>query len=465
MFFKNISCLVLGVFLFTAALHAYPADVENISSSEYFDTVLTEISGAATSIDICMYLISFYPSQPDSKVAQLLEALAKAGERGVRVKVILDRGIEDANHNAYLFLKEKGISVFYDEPSVYTHSKVMVIDAETVILGSANWSKAALTQNHEAGILVRSEKLAREILGDLSQIKLSNVEVSTLKVVDIPQHFLSDQTLLGRMVEKSDERAFDTYLYLLKESKERGVLSVALDADLLARSLGIESMGREAYRRQIAKTLSKLRDIYDLIEFEMPYNQNALVQLKDLRSRTFPVDSRFWDHGWHRSLSFPAKVMYLVIAANTQATPAWFMSRKAIAERYHFSEDFITQGAQELRRLNLLEITYGEMTDYENRAANVYAPKPLYDPAVLANELKNLEAAYGTQKFTRARDAAAVVFEENSPRILLALIELENIHGRAAVSQAASKLAAKKSDNPKRSAGYLINTIKALGRE
>ncbi len=75
--------------------------------------------------------------------------------------------------------KKQGIEAYYENIYVVTHSKAIVIDGETVILGSANWTESSLRRNHEASCLVRSKELAKEYLHDFSDIIMR--QVSSLK--------------------------------------------------------------------------------------------------------------------------------------------------------------------------------------------------------------------------------------------------------------------------------------------
>jgi len=48
-------------------------------------------------------------------------------------------------------------------------SKVLIVDGETVLLGSTNWTAAAFQKNVEADLLVRSTETARELLQELDR--------------------------------------------------------------------------------------------------------------------------------------------------------------------------------------------------------------------------------------------------------------------------------------------------------
>jgi hypothetical protein len=473
--------LILSLF-FAGPLWAYQADVQDISSDKYFSAALNEINSAKLSIQVVMYLVSILPEQPDSQPGQLVQALIKAKERGVDVKVVLDQNIdfeaestEDAvtlnkNQKAYELLRKSNVPVFFDTSDIYTHTKAIVIDNETVILGSTNWSKAALTRNNEASVLIRSKDLAGEILSDFSKIKLQeNIPASLTPSVSLSGDFLSKK-LIGEMATQSDVRAFDTYLYLIKEYDGNPEGKITLDYDKIAKSLAIAEMSVEDYRRQINKVLEKLDTKYKLITYKSPErNQNAEVRLLELAQEDkINIPTTYWRYGWNTALKFPAKVMYLINLSYSQKSPdgRFSIPREKLSSEHHISESFISEGNQELRRLNLLDIQYSELEDlkFSQRQANTYFVQDLYDPNELKAKFKYLEQKHGTEKYNRAIHGASIVYEENNLKTIYALLELEDKYGEPVVSEAVKKISEKNPDNPKRSAGYLINTVKSIGQ-
>ncbi len=78
-------------------------------------------------------------------------ALVTDQKRGVRVEVILDRSQVKANgkYSAAKFFQNMGIPLRIDAAHAIAHNKVMVIDGETVITGSFNFTKAAEEKNLE----------------------------------------------------------------------------------------------------------------------------------------------------------------------------------------------------------------------------------------------------------------------------------------------------------------------------
>ena len=481
--------LFLTIFAFqTQDALAIPTDTEYIPTDKYFDTALNEITQAKSSIFLVMYLISVFPNQPNSQPNRLLNALIEAKQRGVDVKVILDQNInfeseslDDAvltnkNQQSYELLKKNNVAVFFDESQTFTHAKALVIDNKTVLLGSTNWSKSALTRNNETNVLVHSEALTLEIVNNLNQIKLQeNVPAILTPSVSIPKDFITNKKLFGEMASSSDERAFDTYLYFLKEFDQNKELMITLDYDNLAKSLKIDHMTPEDYRRQINKILDKLENKYKLVSFDKPgRNQNATVKLTPLtQTVSSPSNTQlptgYFKFEWNKTLSFPAKAMYLIYLSNSQSSPTsrFSVSREDLSKAYNISESFISDGNGELKRLNLLDIEYSQFKNqkFSQRRPNIYTPKALYDPKDLQEKLRDIAVRYGQDKFQKAVNIAKIVFEENNLKTIQTLIELENQYGSEIIEKAVKVISEKSIDNPKRSAGYLINTIKSMAKD
>ena len=358
-------------------------------------------------------------------------------------------------------------------PETYTHAKAIVIDHETTIFGSTNWSKSALTKNNEVNALVRSKDFANNLISQFDQIKLQEYIPAVLTPsVQVPRAFLTNKTLLGKMVSESDTRTFDIYLYLLGQYDQNPDSKVTLNYDNLAQSLSIDQMTKEDYRRQITKVLLKLKTKYDLIDFQNPErNANAQIILKKAKdpqkTTTFLLPTSYWKYHWNQELSFPGKVMFLVAIFYTNpASPSFAVSRQDLSKEYSISESFISDGTKDLRIHNLLDIQYSslENQNYNDRQPNIYTPKPLYDPEELKKELAKLAQKEGQDKLKRAIDTASIVFAQKDLKAVKKLITLENQYGQAIIQQAASKIGDKNPDNPKRSIGYLISTIKSMGK-
>jgi len=283
---------------------------------------------------------------------------------------------------------------------------------------------------------------------------------------------------LGQMVQGHDERAFDVYLYLLKEYDGNPESKVTLGHGKLAKALGIGGKTREAYRRQIIKVLEKLQDEYKLITVSTKYGEDSEVTLKDLtdpaklytepQEKYFAIPQDYWNYGWDKILSFSGKVMYclnLAYSAVSPESPRWYSTVETLSKRHFVSPGFISEGTMTLRKMDLVEVEYDAIGKDGNpaRYANIYTPNDLYDPKEREAKFEELGKIYGKEKLEKALEYARLVYEDNNDTDVQTLLELEKEYGIERIEKAAGVISQKSPDNPKRSMGYLIGTIKGMG--
>jgi phosphatidylserine/phosphatidylglycerophosphate/cardiolipin synthase-like enzyme len=120
--------------------------------------VVGEIAGAPRSILVQAYSFTSVP---------ILAALKAAHARGVDVEVIVDKTSAQVNksgsrYSAATYLSNAGIPVWIDTRVAIAHNKVMVIDDETVITGSFNFTAAAQNHNAENLLVIRDAALAAQ---------------------------------------------------------------------------------------------------------------------------------------------------------------------------------------------------------------------------------------------------------------------------------------------------------------
>ena len=94
--------------------------------------------------------------------APIAQALVDAKKRGVKVEVILDKSQRTEHYSEADFLLHAGIPTSIDAVHAIAHNKVMVIDDETVITGSFNFTKAAEEHNAENLLVLHDKALAAE---------------------------------------------------------------------------------------------------------------------------------------------------------------------------------------------------------------------------------------------------------------------------------------------------------------
>jgi phosphatidylserine/phosphatidylglycerophosphate/cardiolipin synthase-like enzyme len=85
------------------------------------------------------------------------EALARAAQRGVDVRVIADRTTPCGRYAGVDLIVRAGASVWIDGGVRIAHAKAMVIDGKVTLVGSMNWSKGAALNSENLNLVVSPE--------------------------------------------------------------------------------------------------------------------------------------------------------------------------------------------------------------------------------------------------------------------------------------------------------------------
>ena len=85
----------------------------------------------------------------------IANALIRAHQRGIKVKILFDRSQLTARHSQIHKMIKAGIEAFVDPVPGIAHNKVMIIDNDIVLAGSYNWTNAAETRNAENLLIIK----------------------------------------------------------------------------------------------------------------------------------------------------------------------------------------------------------------------------------------------------------------------------------------------------------------------
>ncbi|KAF9345427.1 hypothetical protein BGX26_003133 [Mortierella sp. AD094] len=133
-------------------------------SEESFHHVITTLNNAKKSLDICVYTIT------DD---QLANAVIRAHERGVRVRIISDdEKAEDLGSDAKRLANHEEIPVRVDGSPSFMHHKYAIVDDALVMSGSYNWTKGARFQNREDLTLTNSVKAVQSFKREFEKLWL-----------------------------------------------------------------------------------------------------------------------------------------------------------------------------------------------------------------------------------------------------------------------------------------------------
>lgn len=144
-----IPIILAGVLAF-ATLTATAADIQVFFSPKGGCTaaVVKELNHATNTVLVQAYSFTSAP---------IAQALVAAEKRGVDVRVILDKSNRTGKYSAADFVAHAGIKTWIDAKHAIAHNKIMIIDGQTILTGSFNFTKAAEENNAENLLVIKDD--------------------------------------------------------------------------------------------------------------------------------------------------------------------------------------------------------------------------------------------------------------------------------------------------------------------
>lgn len=113
------------------------------------EAVVKEINNAKSEILVQAYSFTSAP---------IAKALVSAGKRGIKIEVVLDKSQRKEKYTSADFVAHAGIPTYIDDKHAIAHNKIIIIDRQTVITGSFNFTKAAEEKNAENLLVIKGNK-------------------------------------------------------------------------------------------------------------------------------------------------------------------------------------------------------------------------------------------------------------------------------------------------------------------
>jgi phosphatidylserine/phosphatidylglycerophosphate/cardiolipin synthase-like enzyme len=113
------------------------------------EAIVHEINSAKLEILVQAYS---FTSKPIAK------ALLDAKKRSISIIVVLDKSQRKERYTEATFLFNAGIPVFIDNKHAIAHNKIIIIDRQTLITGSFNFTRAAEEKNAENLLVIKGNK-------------------------------------------------------------------------------------------------------------------------------------------------------------------------------------------------------------------------------------------------------------------------------------------------------------------
>ena len=104
----------------------------------------------------------------------IVNELISAHNRGIKVKLLLDKSNLHDKYSKIGELKKAGIDLSIDAVTGIAHNKVIIIDQKQVITGSFNFTRSADSRNVENVIIVNDKRVAHRYLQNWLSRKQKN---------------------------------------------------------------------------------------------------------------------------------------------------------------------------------------------------------------------------------------------------------------------------------------------------
>ncbi|RDU65091.1 phospholipase D-like domain-containing protein [Helicobacter sp. MIT 14-3879] len=150
---KIIALVIFTQILLADSIYFMPYDAKNAINS-----LIKEIKGAKNNVKISIYSFTN---------REISKAIRDSAKNGVKYQIIFDykSNINESTSQIGYLAKLKNIQTctlqgkrsYNDKYNGIMHNKLAIIDDETIIFGSANWSKAAFELNYELMVISRNK--------------------------------------------------------------------------------------------------------------------------------------------------------------------------------------------------------------------------------------------------------------------------------------------------------------------
>ena len=154
----------------------YPINTSRVITSPKIDLCFTPPSNCARLItDVIdrakstIYMQAYGLTHPE-----IINSLIKANERGVKVRVLLDRSNLTQKYSKIEELKQAGIEVGVDMVSGIAHNKIIIVDHHTTVTGSFNFTVSAAKRNVENVLIIQDSNIAHSYLQNWFARKSAN---------------------------------------------------------------------------------------------------------------------------------------------------------------------------------------------------------------------------------------------------------------------------------------------------
>lgn len=148
--------LVVGPTMYYESRHVQPVSGPTIQIDSYFSpkggctqAAVQEITNAKKSV----YIQAYSFTSPE-----IIRAVIDDFNRGIDVRVILDKSNLAERYSGVSELAEAKVPVWIDKKHAIAHNKIIILDHQTLIQGSFNFTRQAERENAENMLVIRGDQ-------------------------------------------------------------------------------------------------------------------------------------------------------------------------------------------------------------------------------------------------------------------------------------------------------------------
>jgi phosphatidylserine/phosphatidylglycerophosphate/cardiolipin synthase-like enzyme len=151
------------------------ASVDPIVGSTFFSKAVELIDGAKQSVSICIFTARYYRGQSRNPINALFDALRRAAQRGVSVRILLNQNFYDTQadkHNRFIaqYFKARNFEAAMGGKSTRIHAKLILIDGRITVIGSHNYSARAHKTNFETSVIIKSHATTEFFINEFNRL-------------------------------------------------------------------------------------------------------------------------------------------------------------------------------------------------------------------------------------------------------------------------------------------------------
>lgn len=177
---------VLGIRAALRHVEGGPSVIRLLPTRPFGKAILDAVQNAKTSIWVSAYYISGSSTSP---IKDFYAALSEKAQQGLDVVVISEYGpgtsarVREATYNFARELERSGIHVLFMNGYHILHKKMILVDGQIALLGSANLTMAGTCQSDEMNVEIRQPEFVARMHKDFEKIMASaqTAEVVTQK--------------------------------------------------------------------------------------------------------------------------------------------------------------------------------------------------------------------------------------------------------------------------------------------